>query len=169
VNKYQDRHPDEYSCGDYWDYSPSEFNNLFGGVSYIMTSRDITEETLNKTRERFADLTKENMEEYNYGIEGANSYAYNYGRSVEDMIHWLARSIDWQEVAPKQEEKQSEVCGNFEIVDYSDKSFAVIGDTKSIKDELKRLGGRFNFRLSCGAGWIFPKTQIDKVKSYLNI
>lgn len=168
VQKYQDMHPDAYSCGDYWDYEPSEFNHLYGGVSYVMTSRTISAEALSKTKERFADLTEENMVQYNYGIEGANSYAYTYARSIEDMIHWLARSIDWQEVAPKQEEKHSAVCGDFEIVDYSDKSFAVVGDTKNIKDDLKRLGGRFNFRLSCGAGWIFPKTKMDDVKALLN-
>lgn len=168
VQKYRDTHPDTYSCGDYWDYKPSEFNRLYGGVSYVMTSRTITAETLDKTKERFADLTEENMEQYNYGIEGANSYAYNYGRSVKDMIHWLARSIDWQEVASKQEKKHLAACGDFEILDYSDKSFAVVGDTKSIKDDLKRLGGRFNFRLSCGAGWIFPKSKMDDVKALLN-
>lgn len=168
VDKYQDMHPDSYSCGDYWDCVPSNFNYLYGSVGYVMTSRTISEDARRKTRERFPDLTKDNMVQYNYGIEGANSYAYTYGRSVDDMINWLARSIDWQEVAPKQEEKQSAVCGDFEIVDYSDKSFAVVGDTKSIKDDLKRLGGRFNFRLSCGAGWIFPKTKMDDVKALLN-
>ena len=167
VNKYRDTHPDEYSCGDYWDYKPSNFNNLFGGVSYIMTHRDISEDAIRKTRERFADLNEDNMKQYNYGIEGANSYACRVNVNLDDMIHWLARSIDWQEVAPNQDEKQSTVCVDFEIVDYSEKSFAVIGDTKSIKDELKRLGGKFNFRLSCGAGWIFPKTKIEDVRKYL--
>lgn len=168
VDKYSDMKPDAYSMGDYWDCVPSEFNHLYGSVGYVMTSRTISADALSKTKERFAGLTKENMAQYNYGIEGANSYAYTYARSIEDMIHWLARSIDWQEVAPKQEEKHSAVCGDFEIVDYSDKSFAVVGDTKSIKDDLKRLGGRFNFRLSCGAGWIFPKTKMDDVKALLN-
>lgn len=168
VDKYSDMKPDAYSMGDYWDCVPSEFNHLYGSVGYVMTSRTISADALSKTKERFAGLTKGNMVQYNYGIEGANSYAYTYARSIEDMIHWLARSIDWQEVAPKQEEKHSAVCGDFEIVDYSDKSFAVVGDTKSIKDELKRLGGRFNFRLSCGAGWIFPKTKMDDVKALLN-
>jgi hypothetical protein len=169
VDKYGDMKPDAYSMGDYWDCVPSEFNHLYGSVGYVMTSRTITSETIAKTRARFADLTEENMKHYNYGIDGANNYAYTHGRSVDDMIHWLARSIDWQDVAPKQEEKQSAVCGDFEIVDYSDKAFAVVGDTKSIKDDLKRLGGRFNFRLSCGAGWIFPKTKMDDVKALLNI
>ena len=166
VDKYGDMKPDAYSMGDYWDCVPSEFNHLYGSVGYVMTSRTISADALNKTKEKFADVTEDNMQTYPYGIEGANSYAHNYAhRSVDDMMHWLARSIDWQEVVPKQDEKQSAVCGNFEIVDYSDKSFAVVGDTKSIKDDLKRLGGRFNFRLSCGAGWIFPTTKIDDVKA----
>ncbi len=50
------------------------------------------------------------------------------------------------------------------IVDYSDKAFAVIGETKAIKDTLKALGGRFNMYLSCGAGWIFSKRHLDAVK-----
>lgn len=138
VNKYQDKHPDEYSCGDYWDYKPSEFNNLFGGVSYIMTNRNISEDAICKTRERFADLNEDNMEQYNYGIEGANSYAWRGNVNLDDMIHWLARSIDWQEVAPKQDEKNQAVCGDFEIVDYSEKSFAVVGDTMSIGGRLPK-------------------------------
>lgn len=47
----------------------------------------------------------------------------------------------------------------FQIVDYSEKAVAVVGDTRDIKDKLKELGGRFNPRLSCGAGWIFSKKQ----------
>jgi hypothetical protein len=53
-------------------------------------------------------------------------------------------------------------------VDYSDKAFAVIGDTKPIKDLLKSLGGRFNFRLTCGPGWIFPKTKLNDVTAALS-
>jgi hypothetical protein len=55
------------------------------------------------------------------------------------------------------------------IVDYSEKSFAVIGNTKAISETLKQLGGSFNFRLSCGAGWIFSKTKLETVKAKLNI
>ncbi len=55
--------------------------------------------------------------------------------------------------------------GEIKIVDYSERAIAVIGDTKPIKDKLKALGGRFNFRLSCGAGWIFPKTKLEEVQN----
>lgn len=51
-----------------------------------------------------------------------------------------------------------------EIVNYSEKSIAVIGDTKCIKEQLKSIKGRFNPRLSCGAGWIFSVKQLEVVK-----
>ena len=48
---------------------------------------------------------------------------------------------------------------SIELIEYSPKSFAVICETKPLKDTLKELGGSFNFRLTCGAGWIFPNTK----------
>lgn len=54
------------------------------------------------------------------------------------------------------------------IIDYSDKAIAIIGNTKEIKDKLKKMGGRFNPRLSCGCGWIFPKSKMNEVSSMLS-
>lgn len=72
--------------------------------------------------------------------------------------------------APEVREAAAPVeIGNVQIIDYSDKAIAVIGDTKPIKDELKSLGGRFNFRLTCGAGWIFPKTKETELRNFLNL
>lgn len=56
-------------------------------------------------------------------------------------------------------------AGQIQIIDYSEKAIAVIGETKPIKDKLKELGGRFNFRLTCGAGWIFPKTKLSEIEA----
>lgn len=67
------------------------------------------------------------------------------------------------------EEIKPEVKPTVKIIDYSEKAIAVIGDTKPIKDKLKELGGRFNFRLTCGAGWIFPKTKAYTVRKALNL
>jgi hypothetical protein len=66
-------------------------------------------------------------------------------------------------------EKPVVVEGQIEIFDYSEKAFAVIGDTKPIKDILGEMGGRFNRFLKCGAGWIFPKTREQKVRERLNM
>lgn len=62
-------------------------------------------------------------------------------------------------------ETTEKIMANFEIIDYSEKAIAVVGDTREVKDALKRLGGRFNPRLSCGAGWIFPKSKRAQVEA----
>lgn len=64
--------------------------------------------------------------------------------------------------AMKEEQSEPQAESKYQIIDYSEKSIAVIGDTKEIKDQLKALGGRFNGKLSCGAGWIFSKKQKGK-------
>lgn len=59
------------------------------------------------------------------------------------------------------------------LVEYSTKAVAVFGDTKSIKDELKAMGGRFNSRLTFNgkklAGWIFPKSQEQRLAYYFGL
>lgn len=77
----------------------------------------------------------------------------------------------WYECEAKPEPKpatETESDG-ISLVDYSDKAIAITGDTKPLKDTLKALGGRFNFRLKCGAGWIFPKTKEDEVRQALSL
>ena len=63
--------------------------------------------------------------------------------------------------------------GQVQIVDYSEKAIAVIGDTKPIKETLKALGGRFNMHLTYEnqkvVGWIFPKTRQVEIRNTLNI
>ncbi len=60
------------------------------------------------------------------------------------------------------------VQGEVNIIDYSEKAIAVIGDTKPIKDKLKELGGKWNNKLSCGPGWIFSKKRMEEVVNALN-
>lgn len=55
------------------------------------------------------------------------------------------------------------------LIQYSEKAVAVIGETKPIKEKLKQLGGRFNMFLSCGAGWVFPKTKEVAIIAALNL
>ncbi|KAI8833752.1 hypothetical protein BC829DRAFT_422453 [Chytridium lagenaria] len=58
------------------------------------------------------------------------------------------------------------------IVDYSDKSIAIFGDTISIKDKLKTLGARFNRYLSYAggtkAGWIISTKFRKSVEEVIN-
>lgn len=59
------------------------------------------------------------------------------------------------------------------LVEYSAKAVAVFGETKSIKDELKAMGGRFNSRLTFNgkklAGWIFSKSQEKRLACYFGL
>lgn len=64
--------------------------------------------------------------------------------------------------------KSASVIGGFEIIDYSEKAIALIGDTKPIAGKLKALGGKFNPRLTCGMGWVFPKRKEQKLREVLS-
>lgn len=78
-------------------------------------------------------------------------------------------SPDLEETAAPSYEPVPVTAGAVQVVDYSAKAIAVIGDTKPIKEKLKSLGGRFNFRLSCGPGWIFSKTKLPELCKALGI
>lgn len=56
-----------------------------------------------------------------------------------------------------EEETQTAVT----VCKYSEKAIVVIGNTRPFADVLRANGGRFNARLSCGAGWIFQATKKD--------
>lgn len=131
-------------------------------------------------------------------IQKVKSFVMQYIHDDSDgMIDYFDRNIydryeigkydkPFQIIEKKESKKQSEpmdepneskaaepvaVPEGLEIVDYSEKAIAVFGDTKSIKDELKALGGKFNHALKNNgekrAGWIFPKKQADKVRALL--
>jgi len=60
-------------------------------------------------------------------------------------------------------------AGEITVIEYG-KGIAVLGEeTRKIKDKLGRngLGGIFQPRLSCGAGWIFPKSKLEAVTNLL--
>ena len=60
--------------------------------------------------------------------------------------------------------------GNIEIIDYSDRAWAIIGDTRSIRYTLKAQGGFFNKNLTIDGertcGWIFSKSKFDRDELY---
>ena len=79
-----------------------------------------------------------------------------------------AGAEDTEEKTPSTESSEEETPGAEEetpgavtVGKYSEKAIAVIGDTRPFADVLRANGGRFNARLSCGAGWIFQATKKD--------
>jgi len=54
------------------------------------------------------------------------------------------------------------------VEDYSEKAIVVRGtETKTYKESLSAIGGKWNDKLRNGAGWIFPKTSRDKVNALI--
>jgi hypothetical protein len=53
------------------------------------------------------------------------------------------------------------------IEDYTDKSIAVQGNTRKYKEDLKKLGGKYNGSLKNGPGWIFPKTLEKELRTFV--
>lgn len=83
-------------------------------------------------------------------------------------MEWLSEAEFNDVKAAMKEEAEGEApVASYTVVDYSEKAIAVTGDTRAISDKLKALGGRFNPRLSCGAGWIFSKKKESEVRALL--
>ena len=70
-----------------------------------------------------------------------------------------------EETPGNEEETQTAVT----VCKYSEKAIAVIGNTRPFADVLRANGGRFNARLSCGAGWIFQATKKDIIVEALKV
>lgn len=81
-----------------------------------------------------------------------------------DTVIW-AHKLETGEITDEYSEDDDEPT--LQVIDYSEKSFAITGDTKPHADAFKELGGKWNPKLSCGAGWIFPKRFRDEVDDYL--
>lgn len=72
----------------------------------------------------------------------------------------------WRESA--EEAERPETPGErLELVGYSEKAVAVIGDTKDYKEQLKAMGGKFNSRLTCGPGWVFSRRKEAELREFI--
>jgi hypothetical protein len=147
-------------------------------------TKDFPERADNNTDNKYEEVT-----EYNSG----HSYLPNYFLGTEQWFGFKVTKLKYFDLTKKENREEIYIAAanglcfipneeekttitestnedlNIELVEYSDKAIAVIGETKPLKDTLKSLGGRFNFRLKCGAGWIFPKAKTEEVKAALNL
>lgn len=145
------------------------FNQRYGGIGYISTNRNISDAVRNQELNL---LNKELGKEFKM-----EDYVEERGNTASGLIYQRTYKKDYSpevKVKTKPVEKNVPVikaisANGLELVNYSEKSFAIIGETKPIKETLSNLGGSFNNRLSCGPGWIFSKSRIDTVKQTLNI
>lgn len=170
LNKYIGYSSSE--CGDYYDPNRSLFNDVFGYFKFFFFDREMSKEIETLKEEFNKDIN--NRENYvfskifqNTSIPvGANTFKIEEGDSWNPKTESFFRLVYNTFVAATKEALGS---ADIEVIDYSPKAIAIIGDTKAYKDELKSLGGRFNFKLKCGAGWIFPKSKEALIKKRFNL
>lgn len=168
------------NTGEYGEWNDTEFTNLFGGADTLDYTRVISPELIARATALLNDAL--NSEYIGSEAEKLNQYlsAMNgedipngYGFEHYDRGYWpehFAKQISaYAKPAPKASKPANQATGEFQILDYSEKAIAVVGDTTNVKNELKQLGGRFNPRLSCGAGWIFSKKKESQVREFLNL
>jgi len=55
-----------------------------------------------------------------------------------------------------------------QIVKYTEKAVAAIGETKAFKDTIKEVGGKWNSKLKCGPGWILSAKKLEALKAALS-
>lgn len=171
VRKFES-HKSDVTAG-YWDFSPSCFNTVFGGMKFVFINRHMSDEVMKLTKQveeilsdRYKAVDQQLLREY----WSETGFPFN-ATNISVVANPDAKAIDdlfsFQYDVP---EKLISVASpeGIKVVEYL-QSFAVIGDTKPLKDKLKALGGQFNFRLTCGAGWIFPNTLKENVLEALQL
>jgi hypothetical protein len=159
-------------------------------AKYVTESRHIADETLTQVKEQIRGLnyfdfenldtwSQDNLPDVARRLVYSTSFPANYKRlkviikdrpDVSGLEGGLTLEFETEQQPEKEQPKplpQGITPGKIQFIDYSEKAFAVIGDTKTIKDTLHNLGGSFNARLSCGPGWIFSKKRMEDVKAAL--
>lgn len=159
MDKWEDHKTDH--SGDFRDYDPSVFNNVFGGVKYLFEERNwspgitaLADQLTQYDQHERRTLIHRMM--YDTDVpEGAS----NFRLGLRDGKRYLL--YDTPEVKEGHESTglKGNSDGTLSIIAYSDKSVAVIGETRNIKDRLKAMGGVFNGKLRCGPGWIFHRDR----------
>ena len=118
------------------------------------------------SRDRWNDDLWEHNDTAFTSVFGGVDYIFYYRETAPEN-----RKISlYTKPEPKQSEPAKAIkTEGIQIINYSEKAIAIIGETRAIKDTLKNLGGRFNAHLTCGAGWIFSKAKETTLRNALSI
>ena len=103
-------------------------------------------------------------------LQDAENYGY-FAKYVFNGKEYTTNDHKIQIKEPTIKKEPRNIVNDIILIDYSEKAIAVIGDTYEIREGLKNLGGKFNKFLTVEgekkAGWIFNKSQADKVSDLL--
>lgn len=124
-------------------------------MAYDNYKKGADKESINKRLRKY-DITEELVE-----------------KIINNFDVFLIKSFKEENKKIKDFSKFEETSSNIKIVDYSEKSVAIFGETYPIKDKLKKLGARFNRFLinpeteKKEPGWIISKNKKDELKKII--
>lgn len=142
---------------DYFDYRPTKFTQKYGGAKYVSVRRKMSETTRAECRAKALEL----LPELSNGGSVRRDDLFQPGapcRSVElfevtRRMYWIDADSLAQAIFAKKDYTNTpqvstvgalltadKVTDDIQIIDYSEKAIAVIGDTKQIKDTLLQGG-----------------------------
>jgi len=143
------------------------------GISVVKESFDIIYKFRKYTKSKAEKKFRFINNEYKNEIPEIMEFVYNgYSSNKSDKTEITAFVKNTNKPTTnslKEVEKPKVNNSDIRIVEYSEKSFAIIGNTKPIKDILLQLGGKYNRYLTVGIGWIFSNKKKNEVMNRLNI
>ncbi len=147
----------EGEAGEYWSAPDEHRENYSMGAGYYLGDHSYSG----------WQISKERLTRHDTGIipETAKENLYI---AAADGRYFCERSAP-ETAAPAYNIEKVEVpAGEVQVIEYSEKAIAVIGDTKSIKEKLAAIGGKYNRFLKCGEGWIFSKKKLPELQALLS-
>ena len=165
-------------------YQYGDFDGMTDSYNYSNSRDDIPQVKYVQERREMSEQTREFIESelkrtwgdqlQNHEIERRTYQIFAATAIPVGAVLKAVEIIDGDEVLTFEQQEQREATRptpptlsegqTIAVIKYSEKSIAVTGEgTREIKEQLKALGGKFNFRLTCGAGWIFPITKQQQV------
>ncbi len=166
--------------GDYYDYTPSNFNRVFGGMKFIRANRNMSDSISvlkDKIHTIFTDHDTYECGNLLYRVFCRTDFpvvATNFDIKRNDIkcgTREEVLDITFDSPSNKATPVPCDIAADsadLRLEIYNEKSFAVYGkDTKTYKDKLSDLGGAFNSHLKGGPGYIFSKKRLSGVQDFL--
>lgn len=155
-----------------------EFTSLYGGIGYMPDlERSYSEKVWGEAKENFYAKHPEAV-----GLNETTQFVpktysefvkHNQYTCASSCIRGYLREVNlYQEPEEKPVKPTLKTVGNegdLQLIDYSEKAVAIIGNTRDYVNRLKELGGRFNGKLKCGAGWIFSKKREPELREAFSL
>ena len=109
-------------------------------------------------------------EPFYYAIEG-ETYSYKFYHNALFKLHKAIFNL-LPNINSKPTKMEAKSNNGLRLVKYSEKAYALFGETKPLKDKLKDIGGKFNPYLKENGekspGWIFSAKKLDQLKELVN-